>query len=188
MKILIALMGLIAATGAFADSASGVAERVTCADIQAVINELSAVEEPDEETLAELDKQKMEYRRKCSRSAAKRKSSAVKNTVVAPTEMIEVDTEPEEQVEEVVAEVSEVTEPEVVETESVVAAEVEVAPVDEEALLAQELANLDAGLCADGTKPNKFGCCEGEIFKDLGNSVFACCPKSGDGECFPPIK
>ena len=92
MKILIALMGLIAATGAFADSVSGVAERVTCADIQAVINELSAVEEPDEETLAELDKQKMEYRRKCSRSAAKRKSSAVKNTVVAPTEMIEVDT------------------------------------------------------------------------------------------------
>ena len=188
MKILIALMGLIAATGAFADSASGVAERVTCADIQAVINELSAVEEPDEETLAELDKQKMEYRRKCLRSAAKRKSSAVKNTVVAPTEMIEVDTEPKEQVEEVVAEVAEVTEPEVVETESVVAAEVEVAPVDEEALLAQELANLDAGLCADGTKPNKFGCCEGEIFKDLGNSVFACCPKSGDGECFPPIK
>ena len=106
MKILIALMGLIAATGAFADSASGVAERVTCADIQAVINELSAVEEPDEETLAELDKQKMEYRRKCSRSAAKRKSSVVKNTVVAPTEMIEADTEPKEQVEEVVAEVA----------------------------------------------------------------------------------
>ena len=188
MKILIALMGLIAATGAFADSASGVAERVTCADVQAVINELSAVEEPDEETLAELEKQKMEYRRKCSRSAAKRKSSAVKNTVVAPTEVVETDTESEEQVEEVVAEVAESTKPDVVESETVVVTEVEEVPVDEEALLAQELANLDAGLCVDGTKPNKFGCCEGEIFKDLGNSVFACYPKSGEGECFPPIQ
>ena len=48
-------------------------------------------------------------------------------------------------------------------------------------------ANLAAGLCGDGTKPNKFGCCTGETFKDLGDSLFACCPKAG-GICFPPIK
>ncbi len=48
------------------------------------------------------------------------------------------------------------------------------------------IAFLDAGLCLDGTKPNKFGCCAGERFKDLGNSVFACCPEAG-GDCFPPI-
>ena len=57
----------------------------------------------------------------------------------------------------------------------------------EDELLEQELANLDAGLCADGTEPNKFGCCGDELFKDLGNAVFACCPKDG-GDCFPPIK
>ena len=50
----------------------------------------------------------------------------------------------------------------------------------------QELANLDAGLCADGSKPNKFGCCGDELFKDLGNTVFACCPRDG-GDCFPPL-
>jgi hypothetical protein len=48
-------------------------------------------------------------------------------------------------------------------------------------------ANLAAGLCGDGTKPNKYGCCTDEVFKDLGNLKFACCPKTG-GDCFPPIK
>lgn len=48
------------------------------------------------------------------------------------------------------------------------------------------VANLEKGLCADGTKPNKFGCCGDEKFKDLGNLIFACCPAEGD--CYPPIK
>ena len=51
----------------------------------------------------------------------------------------------------------------------------------------QRAENVANGLCADGTKPNKFGCCGDEVFKDLGNLEFACCPKSG-GDCFPPIK
>ena len=112
-------------------------------------------------------------------------SSAVKNTVVAATV-----TAPEDVAEETVTETKSdvvTTAAEVaVEDEEFVAEETE--EIDEEALLEQELANLDAGLCVDGTKPNKFGCCTGEVFKDLGNSVFACCPKSGDGECFPPIE
>ncbi len=62
-----------------------------------------------------------------------------------------------------------------------------VEPAEPELTLEQELANLDAGLCADGSKPNKFGCCGDEIFKDLGNTVFGCCPKDG-GDCFPPMK
>ncbi|MBO7642907.1 MAG: hypothetical protein J6S74_02115 [Alphaproteobacteria bacterium] len=48
-------------------------------------------------------------------------------------------------------------------------------------------ANLAAGLCGDGTKPNRFGCCAGETFTDLGNAVFACCPNKLSGDCFPPI-
>ena len=46
--------------------------------------------------------------------------------------------------------------------------------------------NVNAGLCEDGSKPNKFGCCGDEIFTDMGNLVFACCPESG-GECHPPL-
>ena len=57
----------------------------------------------------------------------------------------------------------------------------------EEEIAAEFDANLAAGLCGDGTKPNKYGCCVDEIFRDMGNSVFACCPKTG-GDCFPPIK
>ena len=57
----------------------------------------------------------------------------------------------------------------------------------EEEWAAQYDANLAAGLCGDGTAPNKFGCCTGETFKDLGKDGFACCPKAG-GLCFPPIK
>lgn len=48
-------------------------------------------------------------------------------------------------------------------------------------------ANLAAGLCGDGTKPNQYGCCTDETFRDMGKAVFACCPKTG-GDCFPPIK
>lgn len=47
--------------------------------------------------------------------------------------------------------------------------------------------NLEAGLCPDGTTPNKYGCCGDEVFTDLGNLEFACCPKDG-GNCFPPVK
>ena len=180
MKILIALMGLIAATGAFAEDVPSVTERVSCADVQAMISELAAIEEPTDDEIAELENLKIDYRSKCARSAAKRKSSALKNTVVAATVVV-----PEE-VAEVEADATETAAEVAVKDEEFVAEET--VEIDEEALLAQELANLDAGLCIDGTKPNKFGCCADEVFKDLGNSVFACCPKTGDGECFPPIE
>jgi hypothetical protein len=187
MKILIALMGLIAATGAFADESARLAERLSCSDVQAKIVELSGVEDMDDATATELENLKIEYRSKCSRSAAKRKSSAVKNTVV-PASVVkpDLDDETETTVE------TEIVEPVTEEQEIVATEEVVVPVVDEEALLEQELANLDAGLCTDGTEPNKFGCCAGEIFRDLGNSVFACCPKDAgkmvEVECFPPIK
>ncbi len=57
----------------------------------------------------------------------------------------------------------------------------------EEEKYARIAENLDAGLCPDGAKPNKFGCCGDEVFKDLGNLEFACCSKDG-GNCFPPVK
>ena len=44
------------------------------------------------------------------------------------------------------------------------------------------------GPCPDGAAPNSFGCCAGERFTNMGNLMFACCPKSGDGECYSPLK
>lgn len=62
----------------------------------------------------------------------------------------------------------------------------EPAPTPEE--VAAKNAELRAkGLCPDESKPNKFGCCAGEKFKDLGNLQFACCNEKTD-ECLAPIE
>jgi len=152
-----------------------VSERMSCADISARVSEIGKIDEPTEAETAELTKLKAEYRRTCTKSARGRRTSGEARIVV------EVTAAPEEVstvVEDVVQESPEV--------ESVVQQDVvEIDPMIE---LEQELANLDAGLCADGSQPNKFGCCGDEVFKDLGNTVFACCPKEGSGDCFPPLK
>lgn len=55
-----------------------------------------------------------------------------------------------------------------------------------EEIAEQTAKNLAKGRCPDGAKPNKYGCCAGAKFKDLGNLNFACCPDD-DGDCYPPI-
>lgn len=40
--------------------------------------------------------------------------------------------------------------------------------------------------CEDGTPPDANGCCTGEIYTDMGEMGFNCCPESG-GDCFPPL-
>lgn len=40
--------------------------------------------------------------------------------------------------------------------------------------------------CEDGTAPDANGCCTGEIYTDMGEAGFNCCPETG-GDCFPPI-
>lgn len=40
--------------------------------------------------------------------------------------------------------------------------------------------------CEDGTAPDANGCCTGEIYTDMGEQGFNCCPETG-GDCFPPI-
>lgn len=199
MKKFVALLGIMIAPSVFADDGAGVAARMTCADIQARMSELAAVEEPDEDTVEELTKLKADYRRSCSRAARGRKTSAGVRIIKEGTDNTEdaTDTEEEIAVAEQAEEVIEVFEEEITtddepmqdvdgETQESDVAPEQKNPLEDE-LLEQELANLDAGLCADGTKPNKFGCCGDEMFKDLGDTVFACCPKDG-GDCFPPIK
>ena len=41
-------------------------------------------------------------------------------------------------------------------------------------------------LCPDGTAPDVNGCCAGEIYTDMGEMGFNCCPETG-GDCFPPL-
>lgn len=176
MKLFFTLMLVCFVSGAFADDTGQVvSDRMSCADISARVSEIGKIDEPTEAETAELTKLKAEYRRICTKSARGRRTSGDARIVVESTATPE---DVSTVVEDVVQESPEV--------ESVVQQDVvEIDPMIE---LEQELANLDAGLCADGSQPNKFGCCGDEVFKDLGNTVFACCPKEGVGDCFPPLK
>ncbi|MBQ7056064.1 MAG: hypothetical protein IJN91_03995 [Alphaproteobacteria bacterium] len=211
MKLLIGLFGLMLNSVVMADELLvNVAERMSCDDINARIIELTAVSEPDELVIDELTNLKAEYRRSCTKSARGRRNAAasrvVVNNSVPVVETFEV-AEPQSEEDTVVNEdalsenipadtdvVQENLQEEILvpEENDVTAEHIEAQQdtISEEELLKkeleQELANLDSGLCADGTPPNKYGCCADELFKDMGNMVFACCPKDG-GDCFPPI-
>ena len=41
--------------------------------------------------------------------------------------------------------------------------------------------------CLDGARPDEYGCCTDEVYTDMGDLGFNCCPP-GDGDCFPPMK
>ena len=173
MKILFTLLAItLLHTASFADdTTTTVVERMTCTQISERISELSAITDADTDTTDEITKLKTDYRRNCSRAAGARRTNTAGRTPPAPTntetptDTTDTPTEPETTVPENIAD----------------------ATTTPELTLEQELANLDAGLCADGTSPNKFGCCGDEKFKDLGNTIFACCPPEG-GDCFPPLK
>lgn len=40
--------------------------------------------------------------------------------------------------------------------------------------------------CEGGALPDEYGCCPGEIYTDMGEQGFNCCPETGT-DCFPPI-
>lgn len=42
-------------------------------------------------------------------------------------------------------------------------------------------------ICPNGVRPDKNGCCAGEVYTDAGDGWMVCCPDGGDN-CFPPIK
>lgn len=41
--------------------------------------------------------------------------------------------------------------------------------------------------CPDGGTPDYYGCCPGEIYTNMGDLGFNCCPE-GNGDCYPPIR
>ena len=61
---------------------------------------------------------------------------------------------------------------------------VDVAPVEEVVPAAPAETVIT---CPDGGVPDEFGCCAGEVYTDMGEQGFNCCPEAG-GDCFPPIE
>ena len=194
--------------------AAAVSERASCADIQVRINELSAIKSPTDAQSSELTSLQAQYRSDCSRSATGRRntstgrvsaSSAVVAAAPAVTTVVETvvmtaqsaldeyltgrqnlcnelksdidtliangvsDTDTEPLQNQYDADCNEIDKSKSVQVDAETAAR-----------------NVASGLCEDGSKPNQFGCCEGETFTDMGNLVFACCPDDG-GTCYPPI-
>jgi len=217
MKLPILLFGLTMIFGvAYADDVAvvqKVAERKTCADIKTEIAMLAAIENPDEVTVENLRQLQTQQRSNCMPKSAGRRtimrnvpSGAQKNTdaITAKsdalseylankksncdklnTEIEKLATNADDAESDILASMRGVYDMDCTDKPAAISAAAAEQTYEEWA--AEFDANLAAGLCGDGTKPNRYGCCTGETFKDMGNAEFACCPKSG-GLCFPPIK
>ena len=150
-----------------------VADRLSCDEIAVRVAELRADVKSYPELKGDLETMLTRQRNQCAPRAARRPVRNYNN--VNPVTIVEV---PQTQETEEVPQEPEKT-PEEIAAEAAAA---------EEARQAQIAENMAKGLCGDGTKPNKYGCCEGEIFKQVEHLNFACCPKDGDGECRAPFK
>ena len=144
-----------------------VADRLSCDEINTRVAELRADVKSYPELKVDLEYMLSRQRNQCAPRAARRPVHNYRN--VNPVTEIEV------------PEVSVSTEPPVPEkTPEEIAAEEAAA---EAARQAQIKENREKGLCDDGAKPNQYGCCDGEVFKQVEHLNFACCPKEGDGDC-----
>ena len=145
-----------------------ISARMTCTEINNRIAELREEIETDPDLESELNTMLARQRTQCT---TKSKHRPVRNTVKLETKS--------EIVSELVEEEAPTAEPEL--------SPEEIAAIEAEAEQ-QAAENLAKGLCPDGAKPNRFGCCAGERFKEVGPMQYACCPKEGDGDCFEPLK
>lgn len=193
------------------DTAQNLTARKTCAEIKFDMDALSAMENIDDVNAEKLKQFQVYYRANCLPKSIGRRTVArnipviVKNTEPITTsdalsvylankksncdklksEIEKIETEKDDSKSDLLASMRGVFDMDCVEKNTT---DAPASPeISEEEWAAQYDANLAAGLCGDGTKPNKYGCCTDEVFKDLGNLKFACCPKTG-GDCFPPIK
>ena len=149
-----------------------VADRLSCDEINTRVAELRADVKSYPELKVDLEYMLSRQRNQCAPRAARRPVHNYRN--VNPVVEIEI------------PEVSVSTEPPAVEkTPEEIAAEEAAA---EAARQAQIKENRAKGLCDDGAKPNLYGCCDGEVFKQVEHLNFACCPKEGDGDCVTPRK
>ena len=149
-----------------------VADRLSCDEINTRVSELREDVKAYPELKADLEYMLSRQRNQCAPRAARRPVHNYRN--VNPVTEIEV------------PEVSVSTEPPVPEkTPEEIAAEEAAA---EAALQARIEENRSKGLCDDGEKPNQYGCCGGEVFKQVEHLKFACCEKGNPNECREPLK
>lgn len=229
-KVLISLTGILFVCGAWA---AEIAERKTCPEMQAQINEMSARNDLSDEETDALAQLRTQYRRDCSKRAAGRGARAIASAraktipvKVSDDAATAADTKTAGADDKSGAKDATTTSENGTENAAVpVKAECDTPDVNgccpgeeftdmgdagkfccesatdmcyppmvvktpeeiEQEKAAEIAANIAKGLCGDGTKPNKFGCCGDEKFTDMGNLVFGCCPADG-GDCMPPIK
>lgn len=194
-----------------------IVERKTCEQIKIEINTMSEIETPDDATRDELKQLQTQYRNSCMPKSAGRRTVARSLPIVTVTpsaEQVAAATATSDALSDYLAAKksnceklnSEIAKSAAANDDSksdALAAMRGVYDMDctdknapkesatpemsEEEWIKKYDDNLAAGLCGDGTKPNRYGCCTDETFRDMGNLVFACCPKTG-GDCFPPIK
>lgn len=156
-----------------------VVQRMSCDEINQRVAELREDVKAYPELAADLEYMLSRQRTACAARAKRRPVHNYEN--VNPVRVIEDVEVVEEVTEEVSAEPATIVEPE---PEPVV----EKTP-EELAAEAEKVAeNRAKGLCDDGAKPNRYGCCAGEKFKEVSQMKFACCPREGDGECIEPRK
>ena len=153
------------------------AARMTCAEINAKIAELREDVKSYPELKSDLQYMIGRQRTQCATTVGRRPVRNYDN--VNPVKVIDVPT-PEPAVVEIPVP-EPVQEPVTEKTPEELAAE-------EEAKNAKIIENLNNGLCADGMRPNRYGCCGDEVFKEVMPLIFACCPKDGVGQCLEPIK
>ena len=155
-----------------------VVERMTCADINQRVEELREDVKAYPELAADLEYMISRQRTACAARARRRPVHNYEN--VNPVKYFEpVEEVPEEQTPEDAPAAESAPAPEQVPEKT---------PEELAADLAQIEENRAKGLCDDGTKPNRYGCCPGEKFKEVSQMKFACCPREGDGECIEPRK
>ena len=149
-----------------------VADRLSCDEINIRVAELRADVKSYPELKVDLEYMLSRQRNQCAPRAARRPVHNYKNVnpvmdVTVPE--VEISTEP----------------PVPEKTPEEIAAEEAAA---EAARQAQIKENREKGLCDDGEKPNQYGCCAGEVFKQVEHLNFACCPKEGESGCVTPRK
>lgn len=153
-----------------------VVERMTCADINQRVEELREDVKAYPELAADLEYMLSRQRTACAARARRRPVHNYEN--VNPVKYFEpVEEVTEEQAPEDAPAAEPAPAPEQVPEKT---------PEELAADLAQIEENRAKGLCDDGTKPNRYGCCPGEKFKEVSQMKFACCPREGDGECIEP--
>lgn len=214
-KLLLLICAVLLAMPAIADDGAAVVARTNCDDLRAQIATLNTGDDLSDADAALLYELRLTYRRDCARRASSTRSNRTVAKTRAQVKMSDDTKSDENADNTVTAPACDAPDvngccpnetlsdidgvayccqndgdvcfiPMAVKKTDAVETPAPTTPVRTDAEIAAEInANIAAGLCADGTKPNKYGCCADELFRDMGGT-FACCPKSG-GDCFPPI-